>query len=221
MVGALLLREWKILLRARASIVNPLAFLLLSTLLFAIAAPNLWPRHPNKRRAFSGCWFCSPSCCLWTRCSAEITTAARLEQSMIMADVPFVAVLIRIFVQWLGTGLVIVIATPVIGPLLGLSWAAVPGTMLALLLGTPALSLLGSIGAGITVGFSRGGIILALLVLPLFLPVLIFGTDIVNAAGAGLNYTAQAYWLALITLAALIVSPFAALAGLRISVEMQ
>jgi heme exporter protein B len=221
MVGALLLREWKILLRARASIVNPLAFLLLSTLLFAIAAPQLVAE--SSQRASGILWVLV----LFTQLLSLDAMFRRdydsgtLEQSLIMADVPFVAVLIRIFVQWLSTGLVIVTATPVIGPLLGLSWSAVPGTMLALLLGTPALSLLGSIGAGITVGFSRGGIILALLVLPLFLPVLIFGTDIVNAAGAGLNYTSQVYWLALISLAALIVSPFAALAGLRISVEMQ
>jgi heme exporter protein B len=221
MLGALLLREIKILVRSRASVVNPLAFLFLSTLLYAIAAPQL--TNDSAGQASGMLWVLV----LFTQLLSLDAMFRRdydsgvLEQTLIMADVPFMAVLLRIFTQWLGTGLVVVIATPVIGSLLGVPWVAIPDTMLALLIGTPAISLLGSIGAGITVGFSRGGIILALLVLPLFLPVLIFGTDIVNAAGAGLNYTVQFFWLSLIALSSLIIAPFAALAGLKISVEMQ
>jgi heme exporter protein B len=94
-------------------------------------------------------------------------------------------------------------------------------TLLSMLLGTPALSLLGSVGASVTVGFNRGGIILALLVLPLFLPTLIFGADIINVAQLGGSVMPQVYALGLISLISLAIAPFATLAGLRISLEMQ
>ena len=144
-----------------------------------------------------------------------------LEQMLLTSQIPFVAVLIRILMQWLSTGFIIALCSPLIGIALGIAPQALLITFLSLLLGTPALSLLGSIGASVTVGFNRGGIILALLVLPLFLPTLIFGAEMVNAAQLGGGVMPQVYALGLISLVSLGIAPFATLAGLRISLEMQ
>jgi heme exporter protein B len=123
--------------------------------------------------------------------------------------------------QWLSTGFIIALCSPLLGIALGIAPKALLMTLLSMLLGTPALSLLGSIGASVTVGFNRGGIILALLVLPLFLPTLIFGADMINAAQLGGSVMPHVYALGLISLISLAIAPFATLAGLRISLEMQ
>ena len=94
-----------------------------------------------------------------------------------------------------------------------------PILMLTLVLGTPALSLFGAVGAALTVGLRRGGVLLALLILPLYVPVLIFGAGAVTEHMAGVATDAQIYWLAAITMLALTVAPFAVHAALRVSVE--
>ncbi|NCF44850.1 MAG: heme exporter protein CcmB [Proteobacteria bacterium] len=223
MMGSLLLREWQILRRAKGTVINPMAFLFLSATLFAIAAPALVTQQISQGAAAGILW----TLVLLTQLLALDGMYRRdfdsglLEQLLVTAQVPFVAVLSRIFMQWLSTGFIIVLSSPLLAILLGLSTEALPAMALALLLGTPALSLLGSIGASVTVGFNRGGVILALLVLPLFLPTLIFGADLVEAAQTGRAVTPQAYVLGLISLGALALAPFATLAGLKISLEMQ
>ena len=224
MIGSLLRREWQILRRAKGAVINPMAFLFLSATLFAIAAPALVIQQTSQGASAAGV--------LWTLVLLTQLLAldgmyrrdfdsGLLEQLLVTAQVPFVAVLSRIFMQWLSTGFIIVLGSPLLAVLLGLSVETLPAMALALLLGTPALSLLGSIGASVTVGFNRGGVILALLVLPLFLPTLIFGADLVEAAQAGRDFMLQAYVLGLISLGALALAPFATLAGLKISLEMQ
>ena len=218
-------REFRILVRAKGSVINPLAFLLLSTMLFVIAAPVLVVYSSDQAPALA-------AGILWTLVLLTQLLALDgmyrrdfdsgvLEQMLLTSQVPFVAVLIRILMQWLSTGFIIAICSPLIGITLGIAPKALLMTFFSLLLGTPALSLLGSIGASVTVGFNRGGIILALLVLPLFLPTLIFGADMINAAQLGGGVMPQVYALGLISLASLGIAPFATLAGLRISLEMQ
>ena len=224
MIGSLLRREWQILRRAKGAVINPMAFLFLSATLFAIAAPALVIQQTSQGASAAGITW---TLVLLTQLLALDGMYRRdfdsglLEQLLVTAQVPFVAVLSRIFMQWLSTGFIIVLASPLLAVLLGLSVETLPAMALALLLGTPALSLLGSIGASVTVGFNRGGVILALLVLPLFLPTLIFGADLVEAAQAGRDFMLQAYVLGLISLGALALAPFATLAGLKISLEMQ
>jgi heme exporter protein B len=224
MIGSLLRREWQILRRAKGAVINPMAFLFLSATLFAIAAPALVIQQTSQGASAAGI--------LWTLVLLTQLLAldgmyrrdfdsGLLEQLLVTAQVPFVAVLSRIFMQWLSTGFIIVLTSPLLAVLLGLSVETLPAMAVALLLGTPTLSLLGSIGASVTVGFNRGGVILALLVLPLFLPTLIFGADLVEAAQAGRDFMPQAYVLGLISLGALALAPFATLAGLKISLEMQ
>ena len=225
MIASALRRELRILVRARGSVINPLAFLLLSTLLFLIAAPGLAEGDPDRPSTLSAgiLW----TLVLLTQLLALDSMYRRdfdsgvLEQTLINAQVPFVAVLIRILMQWLSTGFIIALCGPLLGMALGIAPKVLLITLLSMLLGTPALSLLGSVGASVTVGFNRGGIILALLVLPLFLPTLIFGADMINVAQLGGSVMPQAYALGLISLISLAIAPFATLAGLRISLEMQ
>jgi heme exporter protein B len=225
LIASALRRELRILVRARGSVINPLAFLLLSTLLFLIAAPGLAEGDPDRPSTLSAgiLW----TLVLLTQLLALDSMYRRdfdsgvLEQTLINAQVPFVAVLIRILMQWLSTGFIIALCGPLLGMALGIAPKVLLITLLSMLLGTPALSLLGSVGASVTVGFNRGGIILALLVLPLFLPTLIFGADMINVAQLGGSVMPQAYALGLISLISLAIAPFATLAGLRISLEMQ
>ncbi len=225
MIRGVFRREIQILFRAKGAVINPLAFLMLSTLLFVIAAPAFFYDGQQQPSSVA-------SGILWTLVLLTQLMALDgmyrrdfdsgvLEQILVCAEVPFVAVLIRIFMQWASTGFIIVLCSPVLGFLLGISAHALPELMAGLLLGTPALSLLGSIGASVTVGFNRGGIVLALLVMPLFLPTLIFGADMIEAAEAGRSVMPQIYALSLISLVALAIAPFATLAGLKISLEIQ
>lgn len=225
MIGAMIRREWQILLRAKGAVINPLAFMLLSTMLFVIATPaSVINASEGQSGAAAGI--------LWTLVLLTQLLALDgmyrrdfdsgvLEQILVSTEVPFVAILIRIFMQWLSTGFIMVFAGVILASALGVGAPELPAVGLALLIGTPALSLLGSIGASVTVGFSRGGVILALLVLPLFLPTLIFGADLIVAAQAGRSVLPQLYVLGLISLVALALAPFATLAGLKISLEMQ
>ena len=225
MIASALRRELRILVRVRGSVINPLAFLLLSALLFVVAAPGLVEDDPERLSTLSAgiLW----TLVLLTQLLALDSMYRRdfdsgvLEQTLVNAQVPFVAVLIRILMQWLSTGFIIALFSPLLGMALGIAPKVLLITLLSMLLGTPALSLLGSVGASVTVGFNRGGIILALLVLPLFLPTLIFGADMINVAQLGGSVMPQVYALGLISLISLAIAPFATLAGLRISLEMQ
>ena len=225
MIASALRRELRILVRGPGSVINQVAFLLLSTLLFVIAAPGLVEDDPDRPSTLSAgiLW----TLVLLTQLLALDSMYRRdfdsgvLEQTLINAQVPFVAVLIRILMQWLSTGFIIALFSPLLGMALGIAPKVLLITLLSMLLGTPALSLLGSVGASVTVGFNRGGIILALLVLPLFLPTLIFGADMINVAQLGGSVMPQVYALGLISLISLAIAPFATLAGLRISLEMQ
>ncbi|HTZ02257.1 MAG TPA: heme exporter protein CcmB [Xanthobacteraceae bacterium] len=122
--------------------------------------------------------------------------------------------------HWLTTGLPLVISAPLIGLLLNLDLPAEAGLMLTLLVGTPALTFIGLIGAAIAVTLRRGGLLLAVIVLPLTVPVLIFGVAAANAAVSGpAPFGTPFTILCALTLASLVVGPFAAAAALRQDVE--
>ena len=103
--------------------------------------------------------------------------------------------------------------------MLSLPGRVLPVLALSLLLGTPVLSLLGAVGAALTVGLKSGGVLLALLILPLYIPVLILGTGAVEAAMQGLPVTGYALWLGCLTVLSLSLAPVAIAAGLRIGVS--
>lgn len=120
--------------------------------------------------------------------------------------------------HWLATGLPLTLAAPVFGLVLGLPGEAFGALVASLLLGTPALSLIGAVGAGLTVGVRRGGLLLALLVLPLYVPIVIFGVSATVAAGLGTGaVVANLALLGAASLAALALAPLAAAAALRLN----
>jgi heme exporter protein B len=122
-------------------------------------------------------------------------------------------VLAKVCAHWLVTGLPLLIIAPF------LPNEATGTLLLTLFLGTPVLSLIGAIGVALTVGLRRGGVLLTLLVLPLYIPVLIFAANAVAVSGTGLPITGQLYFLAALLTLSLTLAPFAAAAALRISLS--
>ncbi len=121
--------------------------------------------------------------------------------------------------HWITTGLPLVAAAPVLGLLLNLPGPAYPWLMASLALGTPALSAIGTFGAALTVGIKRGGLLLSLLVLPLYIPTLIFGALCVARAATGQDALTPLLLVAGITAGSLAILPFAAAAALRVNLR--
>ncbi len=128
-------------------------------------------------------------------------------------------VLAKCLAQWLLTGLPLTVLSPLLGVLMQLHPDGLGVLTLAMAAGTPALSLIGAIGAALTVGVRRGGVLLSLLVLPLMIPVLIFGVAAVDAATQGLGARPHLLLLGGMSVGALALAPLAAAAGLRLAVE--
>ena len=137
-----------------------------------------------------------------------------------LAPLPLeIVVLAKCLAHWLTTGLPLVVAAPLLALLLNMSAAGFAALIAAMALGTPALSLIGAIGAALTVDVRRGGVLISLLVLPLYIPVLIFGVGAVDAAVYGLAVRAHLLILGGIVLAALALAPWASAAALRLAQE--
>ena len=136
------------------------------------------------------------------------------------APLPLEAVIgIKSLAHWITTGLPLVLATPLFALLLNLPSEAYKPVLLSLLLGTPALSVIGGFGAALTVGLKRGGLLLSLLVLPLYVPTLIFGAEMARRGAQGLDTTTPMLMLAGITCGAVALLPFAAAAVLRVNLR--
>ncbi|WP_339634286.1 heme exporter protein CcmB [uncultured Sneathiella sp.] len=128
-------------------------------------------------------------------------------------------VLAKVFAHWLTSILPLIIVAPVLALSLNIHAEGILALTSALLIGTPTLSLIGAVGAALTVGMRRGGVLLSLLVLPLYIPVLIFGVAAVDAAIAQLSVAPHLLLLGGISLGALVLGPVAAAAGLRLSLS--
>lgn len=121
--------------------------------------------------------------------------------------------------HWVTTGLPLCFAAPMLGFLLHLSTEAYGFLVLSLLIGTPALSMIGTFGAALTVGLRRGGLLLSLLVLPLYVPTLIMGADAVRRGADGMSAVTPLMLLAVITLGSVAILPFATAAALRVNLR--
>ena len=128
-------------------------------------------------------------------------------------------VAVKSLAHWLVTGVPLVMAAPMLGVLLNLPVKGYFWLMVSLALGTPALSVIGAAGAALVVGVKRGGLLLSLLVLPLYVPTLIFGAEVVKRGAQGLAVEAPLLFLAGISLAAAALLPFASAAALRINLR--
>lgn len=121
--------------------------------------------------------------------------------------------------HWLVTGLPLVVVSPILGLLLNLAPEGYVWLLASLALGTPALSVIGSFGAALTVGLKRGGLLMSLLVLPLYMPTLIFGAEVVKRGAQGLSVATPLALLAAITAGSLALLPFAAAAAIRVNLR--
>ena len=140
-----------------------------------------------------------------------------LEQLLLGAQPASIIVLAKVLAHWLISGLPLILVAPVLALMLGMPESVLGTLMLSLLLGTPVLSLIGAIGSALTVGLHRGGFILSLLVLPLYIPVLIFASQAVDLSMAGFDVSGQLSMLMAFFLLALVLAPAAIAAALKIS----
>ncbi len=142
-----------------------------------------------------------------------------LEQMLLSTQPMPILVLAKVIAHWCLTGLPLVLVSPLLAVLLNIPSDLIPVLMLSLIIGTPTLSFIGAIGVGLTVGLRGGGMLLSLLVLPLYIPVLIFGASIVQTAIGGMDPTGQFEVLGALLVFAMTLSPLAAAAALRIAVH--
>jgi heme exporter protein B len=140
-----------------------------------------------------------------------------LEQMLLTSQPVSLLVIGKVIAHWLVTGLPLVVISPLLGLQYDLDWPALEALIVSLLLGTPTLSLIGAIGAALTIGLRSGGVLLALLVLPLYIPVLIFGSGAVEATASGLGGGAHLSMLGAILVASLVLAPLATAAALRVA----
>lgn len=139
---------------------------------------------------------------------------------LVLADLPLeLIVLAKAAAHWATTGLPLIVAAPILALVLNMDTAGFGHLLLSLALGTPTLTLIGTIGAALTLGARRAGVLISLLVLPLYIPVLIFGVALVTAAIGGIDPGARIMALCGFLLASLALAPFAAAAALRQAVR--
>jgi heme exporter protein B len=216
---ALVGRDLRLALRHGSDTVMVLVFFLLTVILFPF---GVGPGPETLARIAPGV--------LWvTALLASMLALERLFASdyedgslewIALAPVPLeLTVLAKCLAHWLTTGLPLVVIAPALGLLLNLGDEGYGALALSMALGTPALTLIGAIGAALTLGARRGGVLLSLLVLPLYIPVLIFGVGAVDAAIFGLGVEPRLLILGGLTLFALALAPFAAAAALRQALE--
>ena len=194
-------RELQIAMRKRAEILNPLWFFLIVITLFPLVI------GPD------------PALLSFERLFRDDFIDGSLEQLMLNAQSLAMTALAKVIAHWLLTGLPLILLSPIAALLLSLEiniwWALV----LTLLLGTPVLSSIGAIGVALTVGLRKGGVLLSLLVVPLFIPVLIFASSVLEAASLNMAYGGQLAILGAMMVSAITLSPFAIAAALRISLD--
>jgi len=142
-----------------------------------------------------------------------------LEQMLLSPQSLSLLVLGKALAHWLVTGIPLVLMAPVLGIQYDLPGDALAILTISLLLGTPVLSLIGAIGAALTLGLRGGGVLVSLLVLPLYIPILIFGAGAVEASMAGVEFDAHLSLIGAFLLVSLVFAPWAAASSLRVSLE--
>jgi heme exporter protein B len=216
---AVIRRDLLLAFRRRAEMANPLLFFVLVVTLFPLAvgaqAQLLQSMAPGV------IWVSALLAALLSldnlfRSDFE---DGSLEQMLLSPHPLSILVLGKIIAHWLVTGLPLLLVAPLLALFLGLPEQAMGTLWLTLILATPLLSLIGAIGVALTVGLRRGGMILSLLVLPLYVPVLIFASSAVDRAASGLPVSAQMNILASMLLLALVLVPLPTTAALKMSVD--
>ena len=217
--SAVFTKDIKLAFRQRAEIVNPILFFLIVISLFPLA---IGPEPGLLARMAPGI--------IWV--AALLSTMLGLDklfrddfndgslEQLIASSYPLsLTVLAKVAAHWVVTGLPLVLMTPLFALLLNLDSNALVATVLTLLLGTPLLSFIGAIGAGLTVGLQKVGILMSLLVLPLYIPVLIFATSAIDTSVMSLDYSGQLAILGAMLVIAIISAPIAISSALKVSIS--
>jgi heme exporter protein B len=217
--AALLLRDLRLAARRRVDALLPLVFFIVAISLFPL---GVGPEPQVLRHIAPGVvWVCA---LLATMLSVQQLYASdqadgSLEQLLLAPQPAIVVACAKSLAHWLVNGAPLVVAAPLVGVLFGLSGPALGSLVIGLLLGTPVLSLLGGLGAALTLGLRSAGMLLILIVLPLTIPVLIFGAGAVVAVDAGESASGHYSLLGALLIASLLGAPLATAAALRISTE--
>ncbi|MGE5524406.1 MAG: heme exporter protein CcmB [Rhodospirillaceae bacterium] len=218
-LGVVVYRDLLLAFRRRSDIANTVLFFILVVSMFPFGVGP----EPNLLRAVAPgvLWVAAllASMLALSRMFAGDHADGTLEQ-MVMSSVPLsVVVLGKVTAHWLVTGVPLVILAPVLALQFGVPSNAYGTLMLSLVLGTPVLSLIGAVGAALTLGVRGSGVLTALLVLPLYVPVLILGAGAVDGAAAGLDVSAHLLLMGALLLFAMAFSLWPVAAALRVALE--
>ena len=211
--------DLRLALRQRTDILTPLVFFIIVVSLFPLGVS---PEMAVLREIAPGViWVAALLASMLSlgRLFSDDFQDGSLEQMLLLPQPLSVLVLGKVLAHWLVSGVPLVLLSPLLGMQLGLDGDAIALLMLTLLLGTPVLSLIGAVGAALTLGVRGGGVLVSLLVLPLYIPVLIFGTGAVDAAISGMEFDGHLSLLGAFLVLAALSTPLATAAALRISAE--
>jgi len=216
---AVFVRDLKTAFRQRQDLLNPLLFFVMVVTLFPLGVS---PEVSFLQQSGSGI--------LWVAALLSVLLSldqlfrhdfddGTLEQLVLQPQPLFLLVLAKIMAHWMLTGVPLVVLAPLLGVMVHLDGNSIAVLCLTLLIGTPVLSLIGAIGAALTLGLRSAGVLLSLLIIPLYIPVLIFGTGTVAAAAEGAAVGGYIALMGAFLVLAITLSPFASAAALRISLS--
>jgi heme exporter protein B len=219
LLGLVIRRDLLLAMRRRADVLTTLIFFVMVVSLFPLGVGP----EPDMLRKMAGgvLWVAAllASMLSLPRMFSADHIDGTLEQMMLAPQSLTMMVLGKIVAHWMLSGLPLALIAPVLGLQFDMSAPALGTLVLALLLGTPVLSMIGAVGAALTLGLRGGGVLVSLLVLPLCIPVLIFGAGAVEAVTSGMSDVSNLSFLGAFMLFALVFTPFVAAQALRISME--
>ena len=222
MVGALhcvVRRDLLLAMRRRADVTTAVVFFVIVVSLFPL---GIGPEPQRLREIGPGViWVAALLACMLTlpRLFADDYADGTLEQ-MLLATTPLGMIVIgKVFAHWLVSGLPLVLVSPLLAVQFDLHQDTIKVVALSLLIGTPVLSFIGAIGGGLTLGLRGGGVLLSVLVLPLYVPVLVLGAGAADMAAAGMDTSGHFMLLGALLIAAAVLAPWAIAAALRVACE--
>jgi heme exporter protein B len=216
---AVLARDLRLAARRRIEALLPIAFFTVAVSLFPL---GVGPEAQMLRQIAPGVvWVCALLAAMLsvTQLYAADHADGSLEQMLLCGESPVLITAAKALAHWMLTGLPLILVAPLFGLLFGMNADAIGALTFSLLLGTPILSLLGGVGAALTLGLRSGGVLLILLILPLCIPALIFGTGAVGAVESGISAQGHYSLLGALLIVTGLLAPWATAAALRISTE--
>ncbi|HET7792097.1 MAG TPA: heme exporter protein CcmB [Rhizobacter sp.] len=216
---ALLARDLRLAARRRIEALLPIAFFVVAASLFPL---GVGPEPAMLRQIAPGVvWVCALLAAMLSVTQLYATDHAdgSLEQMLLSGESAVGLAAAKALAHWLLTGLPLIVVAPLFGLLFDMHGESIAALTFSLLLGTPILSLLGGVGAALTLGLRSGGVLLILLILPLCIPALIFGTGAVGAVESGISAAGHYSLLGALLIVTTLLAPWATAAGLRISTE--